>query len=235
MNLLFYPTDSSMPTMHFLDLNAPPGTIIDTALRKSTSQFEPVTPEKINRGEYQQECSMKHSSIAEAPPGEKNEMTRHVEMMQHDQEKRSHLIGDQLCEVMSTQLQENHKPDKGGTEGTDLVNTPQQKARRKKHRPKVIIEGQKKNTPKSSAQKINAPQGTTRVKRKYVRKNAVTSPLSGGTNGTGLDIKTPSSTDTPVGKRKYRRTRRISKSENIDKKPQKCRLHCVLEGLAEDL
>lgn len=214
-----YPTDrSSISARHFLDLNAPPRTTItDAALRKSTpDQFEPITPEKVNRGQYQQEYAMKHSSIEEAPTGGKNEITRDGVMQQHEKKNKSHLVDDQLCEVMSTQLQENHKPDKGGTEEADLVKTPQQKARRKKHRPKVIIEGQKKNTPKASAQKINAPQETTRVKRKYVRKNGVNSSLGGGTNGTDTDNKTPSSTETPVGKRKYR-TRGTSKSEDTDK------------------
>lgn len=209
---------SSISARHFLDLNAPPRTTItDAALRKSTPyQFEPITPEKVNRGQYQQEYAMKHSSIEEAPTGGKNEITRDGVMQQHEKKNKSHLVDDQLCEVTSTQLQENHKPDKGGTEEADLVKTPQQKARRKKHRPKVIIEGQKKNTPKASAQKTNAPQETTRVKRKYVRKNGVNSSLGGGTNGTDTDNKTPSSTETPVGKRKYR-TRGTSKSEDTDK------------------
>ncbi|KAH6806081.1 HhH-GPD base excision DNA repair family protein [Perilla frutescens var. frutescens] len=208
---------SSIPARHFLDLNSPPKAITDATLRKSAPyQFEPITPEKTNRGEYQQEPAMKHSSIDAAPTGEKNEISRDGVMQLHEKKEKSHLVSDQLSEVTSTQLQENHKPDKGGTEEADFK-TPQQKTRRKKHRPKVIIEGQLKNTPKSSAQKTSVLQETTRAKRKYVRKNGVSSPLGGGTNGTDSDNKTPSSTETPVGKRKYRRRKENSKSEDADK------------------
>ncbi|KAI3471982.1 hypothetical protein Pfo_028670 [Paulownia fortunei] len=144
--------------------------IPNAVLSKSTSsQFEPITPEKTNKAEYRQESAMKDLSIVEVPAGEdaqENRITRDGVMELHEKKEKSHLVIDQLCAATSTQLQENYKPDKGGTEEADLSKTPQQKTRRKKHRPKVIIEGQHKSTPKSNAEKPTVPQETTRVKRK---------------------------------------------------------------------
>ncbi|XP_047976597.1 protein ROS1A-like [Salvia hispanica] len=208
-------TDSSLASGHLLNLNSPPRMITDAALRTSTPcQCEPKTPEKTNRG-GQQEPAMKHSTIDEARTREKNNNMSDGVMRLHEKEK-SPLVNDQFSEVTSTELQENHKLGKGDTEEADLLKTPQQKTRRKKHRPKVIVEGKKKRAPKSSAQKTSVPQDTTRVKRKYVRKNGVNSPLGGGlgTNGAEPDNKTPSSNETSLRKRKHRRRKGISNSED---------------------
>ncbi|CBI30244.3 unnamed protein product, partial [Vitis vinifera] len=58
----------------------------------------------------------------------------------------------------------------------DLNKTPQQKPRRKKHRPKVVIEGKPKRTPKPVNPKCTGSQGNPTGKRKYVRKNGVNKP-----------------------------------------------------------
>lgn len=215
MNMLLCLTDrDSITSRRFLDLNSPPKTITSADSRKTTQyQFEPITPDKTN-GVGQHESATKNSSTDEAPTGEKSEITRNEITQLHEKKAQPPLVNDQLCEVTSTQLQENHKPDKGGTEEADLLKTPQQKTRRRKHRPKVIIEGKKKKTPESSAQKTSVPQETTRIKRKYVRKNGVNNPLAGGTNGIEPDNQTPSSIESPVGKRKYSRRKGTSKSDN---------------------
>ncbi|KAK6140085.1 hypothetical protein DH2020_026083 [Rehmannia glutinosa] len=130
--------------------------LTDAALSKKTSfQFEPITPEKTNKAEYVQESPMKDLST--------NEVTTRKDA------KENKITGDG----------ENHKPDKGGTEETDLSKTPQQKARRRKHRPKVIIEGQNKSTPKSSAKSLlfpRKPQKSRGRKRKYVRRKGINKP-----------------------------------------------------------
>ncbi|KAG6427490.1 hypothetical protein SASPL_111736 [Salvia splendens] len=214
---------SSLPSGDLLNLNSPPRMITDAALRRRTlCQCEPKTPEKTNRG-GQQEPAMKHSTIDEARTREKNSIISDGVMRLHEKEK-SPLVNDQFREVTSTELQDYHKLDKGGMDEADLLQTPQQKTRRKKHRPKVIIEGKKKRTPKSSAQKTSVPQDTTRVKRKYVRKNGVNSPLGGGlgTNGAEPDNKTPSSNETALRKRKHRRRKGISNSgDDTDKETTK--------------
>ncbi|KAL0374941.1 UNVERIFIED_CONTAM: hypothetical protein Sradi_3409800 [Sesamum radiatum] len=155
LNIPNVPKDgSSIPSRPFFDLNSPPRTVTDAFLSKNTSsRFEPITPEKTTRAEHRQESSIQDLSIDELPAGtnaQENKITR-GEVMECN--KKSQLVNDQLCAATSTQLQENHKPDKGGTEETDLSKTPQQKPRRKKHRPKVIIEGQHKSTPKSTKAK----------------------------------------------------------------------------------
>ncbi|KAK6136029.1 hypothetical protein DH2020_030239 [Rehmannia glutinosa] len=70
--------------------------------------------------------------------------------------------------------------------GIDLNKTPQQKPpKRRKHRPKVVIEGKRKRTPKPAATKSQTPDGDPKVKRKYVRKNVVktsTTPLADAVN-----------------------------------------------------
>ncbi|KAL2250730.1 UNVERIFIED_CONTAM: Protein ROS1A [Sesamum indicum] len=221
LNIPNVPKDgSSIPSRQFFDLNSPPRTVRDAFLSKNTSShFEPITPEKTTRAEHRQESSIQDLSIDELPAGkdaQENKITRDG-VMEHN--KKFQLVNDQLCAATSTQLQENHKPDKGGTEETGLSKTTQQKPRRKKHRPKVIIEGQHKSTPKSTKAKPTVTPETPRVKRKYVRRKGVNNPLEGETNGTMDSIKmAPSSTDNPVGKRKYVRRKGINKPEdNMDK------------------
>ncbi|KAL6574942.1 hypothetical protein OROMI_012227 [Orobanche minor] len=195
----------SNPCRHSFDLNTPARTFTDAAFSEGIPfQFEPVTPQKTINAEYGQGSHVIDLSIDEVPIG-------------GDADKNKIII-NQLSTGMSTQLQENHKPDNEGTEEVDLTKTPQLKARRKKHRPKVIIEGQQKRTPKSSAKNPLGSQETTTVKRKYVRRKGVTDTLGGEINGTELNKKEPSSTDTPIEKRKHVRRKGVNKPEDdVDK------------------
>ncbi|PIN10260.1 Uracil-DNA glycosylase [Handroanthus impetiginosus] len=211
---------SSIPSRPIFDLNSSPRTITDAASSKSISSFEPITPEKTNKAEHRQDSGTKELSI-DVPAKkhtQENQITKDGVLELHETKEKSHLVTDQLCAATSTQLQENHKPDKGGTEEILLIKTPQQKPRRKKHRPKVIIEGQEKSTTKSSAGKHTVPQETTRVKRRYVRRKGVNNSLEGKTNGTDSNNNTPSSMDTPARKRRYVRRKETDNSEgNMDK------------------
>ncbi|WOK96342.1 hypothetical protein Cni_G05049 [Canna indica] len=73
--------------------------------------------------------------------------------------------------------------------GIDPNKTPQQKPKRKKHRPKVIREAKPARTPKPATPKSANPSG----KRKYIRRNkaqvSVETPTSepGNSNGKGVD------------------------------------------------
>ncbi|KAK9123976.1 hypothetical protein Sjap_013578 [Stephania japonica] len=58
-------------------------------------------------------------------------------------------------------------------DGIDLNKTPQQKARRRKHRPRVVKEGTAKKAPKPTVEQAGAATETPRKKRKYVRKNSI--------------------------------------------------------------
>ncbi|KAK9168431.1 hypothetical protein Syun_000571 [Stephania yunnanensis] len=57
-------------------------------------------------------------------------------------------------------------------DGIDLNKTPQQKARRRKHRPRVVKEGAAKKAPKPTVEQAGATE-TPRKKRKYTRKNSI--------------------------------------------------------------
>jgi len=75
--------------------------------------------------------------------------------------------------AISSTFKENQDQDKGNID-TDLNKTPHQKPKRRKHRPKVIKEGQPKRTQKPVTPKPFQSKENPTVKRKYVRKNALT-------------------------------------------------------------
>ncbi|KAL5709599.1 hypothetical protein ACHQM5_020267 [Ranunculus cassubicifolius] len=77
--------------------------------------------------------------------------------------------------TLDTPSKENHQLEKGAENEFDLNKTPQQKPRKKKHRPKVFKPDKPAKTPKSTA-KQNNPQEPQRAKRKYVRKNVQNTP-----------------------------------------------------------
>nr|AVP26969.1 DEMETER-like DNA glycosylase [Salvia miltiorrhiza] len=73
--------------------------------------------------------------------------------------------------AISTSPQEMKCSD-GGNGGIDLNKTPQQKTpKRTKHRPKVVVEGKPKRSPKPASTKSNTADGTLPAKRKYVWKD----------------------------------------------------------------
>lgn len=76
--------------------------------------------------------------------------------------------------AISSPLKENQNQDKGSNLESNINKTPQQKPRRRKHRPKVIKEGKPKRTQKPVTPKPVQSKGNPTVKRKYVRKNALT-------------------------------------------------------------
>ncbi|RWR82378.1 transcriptional activator DEMETER-like protein [Cinnamomum micranthum f. kanehirae] len=90
----------------------------------------------------------------------------------HDSSSREGLGENLLAATLSTPVEENHNPNEGNDHGIDLNKTPQQKPKRKKHRPKVIREVKPKRTPKpvtpNQANNKENPSG----KRKYVRRAA---------------------------------------------------------------
>ncbi|CAK9170746.1 unnamed protein product, partial [Ilex paraguariensis] len=150
----------SVPSQPSCHLNSPPRTAADAVMsRNISSQFAPITPDQAKRQKV-----------------EVDEL--------HQEKEQSQLLDDQLCAAVSTQLQDNHNPDKGGDEA-DVCKTPQQKPRKIKHRPKVVKEGQPKRTYKRRTTK---PAGTAETpkksKRKYVRKNSTATGSAEVTSGT---------------------------------------------------
>nr|DAD47437.1 TPA_asm: hypothetical protein HUJ06_017374 [Nelumbo nucifera] len=85
---------------------------------------------------------------------------------------------------------ENHNLDKGGDDYIDLNKKPQQKPKRKKIRPKVIIEGKPKRTPKPTTPKQVSTKENPSGKRKYVRRKGL--KTSDTPSETVLEINGPS-------------------------------------------
>ncbi|KZV28448.1 transcriptional activator DEMETER-like [Dorcoceras hygrometricum] len=188
--------ESSIPSTTMCNFHPPTRPDTDSATVKSIlPPFEPFTPEKPGKAGWWQESAMPFSSKG----------VMHIEDAQLNKfsgdEVKEHTANKQFQLCNSTQPLENHKPDKEGAEETGLRKTPNPKPRKRRHRPKVIVEGQPKrkyvrrkganipnNTPmeggKSETDSNKSPPNpssenpafslsTTKVRRKYVRKKGV--------------------------------------------------------------
>ncbi|KAL8538774.1 hypothetical protein ACS0TY_000692 [Phlomoides rotata] len=148
----------------------------------------PVTPDQQKQSKAPQIIEVPHLLIDEMSTQEKCTQDNVVSSQDSEILERDHsdIVPNSLgtsTAAISTSPKERNSSD-GGIEGIDLNKTPQQKTpKRRKHRPKVVVEGKPKRSPKPAAEKKNSPDGNTPAKRKYVRKNA--------TNNS-----TPPSTDT---------------------------------------
>ncbi|XP_073052535.1 DNA glycosylase/AP lyase ROS1-like isoform X1 [Primulina eburnea] len=207
--------EKSIPTMTLCNFHSPTKTNTNSTTVKSVlSPFEPLTPEKLGK-------AVCESAMSYLSKGEMHiEEDARVDKILSDEVKES-----QSCATNSTQLPENHKPDKEGAEETDLKKTPNPKPRKKRHRPKVIVEGQPKKSP-TAAENQPFSSGTTKVKRKYVRRkganNLNNTSLEGGKSETD-SIKSPPkpSTESPdfssgttKVKRKYVRKKGVNHLNN---------------------
>ncbi|KAK1425024.1 hypothetical protein QVD17_20367 [Tagetes erecta] len=89
-------------------------------------------------------------------------------------DKRMNFVGD---DDVATLVEGDQECEKGLAEQTKLDETPQQKQRRRKHRPKVVTEGKPKRVRKRATPKNL--DGSSPGKRKYVRREGVeTSPAT---------------------------------------------------------
>ncbi|KAL5545938.1 hypothetical protein UlMin_005625 [Ulmus minor] len=153
------PADDS-PTLnqHSYDLNLP---LPCEEFGESIPQFEPLTPNKIVRVDQEQVSEIQNLTEAiKDGEGEekKNEVILNTDVLNNDKE------------TVSVPVLEDPSTNKGDDNGL-VLNTPTQKQRRKKHRPKVVIEGKPKRTPKSATP--NGSKENPTRKRKYTRKNVI--------------------------------------------------------------
>lgn len=193
------------------DLNSPPRTMADVSSARISSQFAPVTPDPMKRTDRVKVSN----SAAEKETTVHKEVTMTIEL--HElQNNQSELVENQSCATISTVIGENFKPEIGSDQQADLSKTPLQKPRRRKHRPKVVVEGQPKRTRNQRTPKPAGHGETATPKRKYVRKNKVSipvdKPLEGKTNGTAVEAKPPKSEDMLKSKRKYVRRKGVEQS-----------------------
>ncbi|KAL6998133.1 hypothetical protein U1Q18_008260 [Sarracenia purpurea var. burkii] len=177
---------------------------------RNISQFAPTTPDQCKKAEENKlACDIHNFSVDKITDWERNKqgnelpITR-VEVNEHQCEKDLQVSKDLPSAAVSTQLAENHNPDKESNTGIDLNRTPQEKQRRKKHRPKVVIEGQPKKTPKPVTPKPEGPQENPTGKRKYVRKNKLEKPS--GTPTTEVTSRSTDPKTVPHTEKSCRRT-----------------------------
>lgn len=163
-------------------------------------QFEPVTPDMMKiKGQASNASNLDINVTTAARVIQSNE--------------------DIIKGAEANELQQNKEQSVLILEGkldTELNNTPEQKTRRRKHRPKVVVEDKPKRTPKPKIQKQPGAEETKTEKRKYVRRNKVGEPTATFADEVSNTIchegKPPSSEKTPTAKRKYVRRNQVNKS-----------------------
>lgn len=141
----------------------------------SASRSMPLTPDQQKRSRTHRITQVPHLLIGDTSTPE--EHTQECVVLSSEPK----ILEKEHSDILTNSPQEIKSSD-GGNGVIDLNKTPQQKPpKRSKHRPKVIVEGKPKKSPRSST-KSNTPDGNTPAKRKYVRKN-------------GTKTSTPPSTD----------------------------------------
>ncbi|KAH6760448.1 HhH-GPD base excision DNA repair family protein [Perilla frutescens var. frutescens] len=148
--------------------------VSSSASRSST--LGPVTPDQQKQSTIQRIGQVPHLLIHGTSTPEKHIHGSVALSSESEVLEKEH--GDILANSMatstaaiSTSPQEMRCSD-GGNGGIDLNKTPQQKTpKRTKHRPKVVVEGKPKRTPKPAYTKSNTPDGNLPAKRKCVRRN----------------------------------------------------------------
>ncbi|GAB2235841.1 hypothetical protein Drorol1_Dr00026282 [Drosera rotundifolia] len=144
-----------MPDL-YADPNSPQST--QNSLSKGTrSVFAPATPDKSKF--IWETISLSTDQAANEQNKDQESEVAATRVGPHEIQNE----GENAAAGKVPTLLENHDPDKGSTDGIDLNKTPQQKPRKKKHRPKVVNEKKPKQAPN--------PVETPKTKRKYVRKN----------------------------------------------------------------
>ncbi|KAK0592397.1 hypothetical protein LWI29_018439 [Acer saccharum] len=158
-------------------LHSPPRSEADAASSVTTTfPFPPVTPDQSKKLESNNFLTtanffVDESSIQENDKQEYFVVSTGNEAIQHNNDELLQNVVDLSSVVNSSQLEEKRDSDNGTDQGIDLNKTPQLKPpRRRKHRPKVIIEGKPKRTPKTATPKTTKTEENPGGKRKYVRK-----------------------------------------------------------------
>ncbi|KAI3916621.1 hypothetical protein MKW98_026363 [Papaver atlanticum] len=165
-----------VPYRPTFDLNSPSQTFADAVSNGDASlQFSPITPPQIKGGAVNQ-----HSEIAEHVSVKVSDLVNNevdqgsnngIEMQCQD--SLLHSVVNSPSAAASTLLKENQNADRTEEHGIDLNKTPVLKPKRKKVRPRVLIEGKKPSKTPYHRTKQPSAKETPSVKRKYVRKNGL--------------------------------------------------------------
>lgn len=176
-----------MPCRPVYNLNSPPRT--ETAALSCTAscfQFPPVTPDQGKRLKNRQQSDIQNFSVDESLQQGKDKLeitTTSSQLGNHRDELLHSVIASHLAS--DSTLKEKNISEDGGHGGIDLNKTPLQRPpKRKKHRPKVVVEGKLKRTPKPTASKANISKENPSGKRKYVRRKGLEGSTSSKQNET---------------------------------------------------
>ncbi|XWS75275.1 hypothetical protein CRYUN_Cryun01aG0072300 [Craigia yunnanensis] len=203
-----------VPYKPMYNLNSPPRTEVEAASHFTTSfQSMPAAPGQTKKMENKQISTVPtyaadESSIHEKEKQENLIASNGIEVSQQNCELLKNIV-DSSSAVISTSMEEKKDSERGSDQGIDLNKTPQLKPpKRRKHRPKVIVEGKPKRTPKSdTATNINSKNNPS-GKRKYVRRKGLTESAIEHTDSTK---ESDPSAGTPA-KRKYVRKNSLKES-----------------------
>lgn len=184
MSITISADDFPTPSKPSYDLNYSPS-INSNALTHVANplHFTPVTPDQAAKMESQLSTILK-STIYESTSQERDKTKNLIESTGDEATHRHHdellhNIVDSSSTVISTPYKEKNDSDKITDLGIDLNKTPQQKPpKRRKHRPKVIVEGKPKRGRKPAIPKTTEPKENQTGKRKYVRKNVPKDPTA---------------------------------------------------------
>ncbi|KAK6244584.1 hypothetical protein QUC31_010993 [Theobroma cacao] len=192
------------------DLNLPVKAM-DVHSYMSISGFAPITPDKATRAERNEDLEIENLYIENKTTEQREEQANELAAARVDvngsqcsKELQKPVTESSLAAIPTKEIQ---NPDNGGSNLVDLDRTPQQKQRRKKHRPKVITEGKPRKISKPVTPKPSGSQENPTGKRKYVRKNRLnkdTSISPGEANG-----------ENSTRKRKYVRRKGLDKNSMI--------------------
>ncbi|KAE9465387.1 hypothetical protein C3L33_02708, partial [Rhododendron williamsianum] len=135
-----------------------------------------ITPDHAKQFENHRRSVMLSFSVDESSSQEKDKIEN---LLSSSEAIEDHCTGllrnivDSSSAAVSTSLMEKNNLV-GGDQGIDLNKTPQLKPpKRRKHRPKVVVEGKPKRTPKPKPPMDSNSKETPSGKRKYVRKKPI--------------------------------------------------------------
>ncbi|KAK3014655.1 hypothetical protein RJ639_009997 [Escallonia herrerae] len=170
------PTDGfPVPYGRNFNLNSPPRSEADsTSTLTNSFQFAPVTPDKAKQLGNNELTEMLKFLVDDFSSQQKDEQVSLRMENGESCEKLLQNIVDSSSAANLPTLKEKVLSDQGDEEGIYMNKTPEQKTpKRRKHRPKVVIEGKPKRTPKPAAPSNTTPNANPSGKRKYVRKKSL--------------------------------------------------------------
>ncbi|XVF07747.1 hypothetical protein REPUB_Repub06bG0166500 [Reevesia pubescens] len=172
---------NAIPPQNPYDLNLPAGAM-DALSHTSISDFAPITPDKTTKAERREVSETENLYIENRTTEKRDEHANglaaarvEVNRLECSKELQKPVTDSSL---VVTPSKGDQNPDEGGNDLVELDITPQQKQRRRKHRPKVITEGKPRRTRKPVTPKPSGSQENPTGKRKYVRKNRVNNDTS---------------------------------------------------------